>query len=300
MISVLIPVDRRGDSFYECIESLIAQTYEDTEFIFICDGTTDAEAVVARYGRRDSRIRRASLPASGPGAARNAGLDLAEGAFVAFCDSDDIMPRRALEHLHNKMRKGFADVVIGSFIEQFDSGNAVLCSVNNRGNGFERFFSYISIWNRLYRKDFLDRFALRFPVRRQGEDLLFLADVFLAKPKTAVIREIVYQWQRHETDRRATLTHSASLGDLLQLLESWNTFLDKMTPLYGDDVREHARAACPYLLDRIENIRDFDDREKALSALKPLLRRMGWEASPLRFAKLFRIRYENMMGGGVE
>jgi len=159
-------------------------------------------------------------------------------------------------------------------------------------NGFGRFFSYVSVWNRLYRRDFLERYALRFPAVSQGEDLLFLADAFLAKPKVSVARQVVYQWQRHETDRKKTLTHATELEGFLQLMDSWERFFEKMFPLFPDETQAYGRDSCPYLLSRLSNIRSFTQQSVAMEHLLHLACHMDWERYPLRFAKIFHIQLE--------
>jgi glycosyltransferase involved in cell wall biosynthesis len=290
-----VPVDTRFEYVGNCLNSILSQTFKDFEVICVCDGETPATDILISYEQKYDCVKNYSIEKNGPGAARNKGLNEAVGEYIAFCDSDDIMPRKALFNLYEKAMSSHADVICGSFIEQFDSGNAIFCSVNNLGSGFERFFSYISIWNRLYRKDFLERNAIRFPNKFQGEDMLFLSDVFLAKPKVVYTNETVYQWQRHETDKKKTLTHSVQLESFLELTDCWEEFFEKMVAGHKEDVQENARAACPYLLNRISNIEDYNARQKAFNRLKPLIKKMNWEEYPLRFVKLFKIKYENMI-----
>jgi glycosyltransferase involved in cell wall biosynthesis len=294
LISVVVPVGRNMEYLEECLDSILDQTLSDIEILCVFDGApvgaTDdkSDGIRKALCEKDPRIRRITIPESGPGAARNAGLDAAAGAYIAFCDADDILPYRSLEYLYSKMQVSRADVVMGSFIEQFDSGNSVLCVTSNQGMGFDRFFAYISVWNRLYRHDFLSEHGIRFVPKHQGEDLLFLADVFLSRPKVATTRKVVYQWQRHEMDKTPTLTHFDSVQSYLELLDSWHTFLDRMTPDFEEAVKYHGRDACPYLLARLGNIEGLGRREEAFQHLLGLVRRMDWDRHPVRFKKLFR------------
>ena len=72
--------------------------------------------------------------------------------------------------------------------------------------------------------------------------------------------------------------------------------MKKMAVGHGDDVKENVRAACPYLLNRISYIENSNDRQEALNSLKPLLRKMDWEKYPVRFMKLFKAKYNDIVG----
>ena len=268
MISVIIPVGGRTEYLVECLESIQRQSYHDLEIICVFDGV-DEHLTIEDYQRLDKRISIVEIPPQGPGAARNTGLNYAKGEYVFFCDSDDILLPHAFSLLLEKMRMPNEknDVVMGSFIEQFDNGSATLCSVPSQGNDFEQFFSYFSIWNRLYRTGFIRDNNIEFEKRSQGEDMLFLADVFLNDPNVAFITDAVYQWQRHETDDEETLTHSKTLDAFLELMDSWDLFVDKLVPRYRDEVLKYSQAAQPYLLFRMEGIKAHNQKEFAQKRL---------------------------------
>jgi len=88
LISVIIPVYNCESYLAEAIASVLAQTYHPLEIIMIDDGSTDRSARVAE--RFSSSVQYFYQPNSGPGAARNRGVDLAKGDYCAFLDADDI------------------------------------------------------------------------------------------------------------------------------------------------------------------------------------------------------------------
>ena len=95
-VSVIIPTHNRAQFLSEAIDSVFAQTYQDWELIVVDDGSTDATPdVVQRYGQRGHPVRYHHQTPQGPGAARNAGLALATGEFIAFLDDDDLwLPKK--------------------------------------------------------------------------------------------------------------------------------------------------------------------------------------------------------------
>ena len=89
LVSIIIPCYNRADIVNETIDSVLAQTYEKFEIILVDDGSTDnTSEVICAY--EDRRIRYFHQANGGLSAARNAGLSVAEGEFIAFLDSDDI------------------------------------------------------------------------------------------------------------------------------------------------------------------------------------------------------------------
>ncbi len=99
LVSVVMPVYNTEKYLAEAIESILAQTLTDFEFIIVDDGSSDGSPAISRsYAERDSRIRLIELPDNlGDGPARGAGLAAAGGEYVAWQDSDDISPPDRLD-----------------------------------------------------------------------------------------------------------------------------------------------------------------------------------------------------------
>lgn len=90
-LSIIMPAYNVGKYLKPCIESLIRQSYADWRLIVIDDGSTDDTAeIVDRYAAKDARITPVHIKNSGPGHARNIGLQNASGAYISFMDSDDV------------------------------------------------------------------------------------------------------------------------------------------------------------------------------------------------------------------
>ncbi|MCI6329049.1 MAG: glycosyltransferase [Bacteroidales bacterium] len=91
-ISVIIPVYNAESTLRRCVDSVLAQTFTDFECLLINDGSKDKSGEICdEYATRDSRIRVFHQENSGPSAARNLGLTLAEGQYVLFQDADDYL-----------------------------------------------------------------------------------------------------------------------------------------------------------------------------------------------------------------
>ncbi|OOQ58069.1 glycosyltransferase family 2 protein [Mucilaginibacter pedocola] len=97
LVSVIMPAYNAQKYIAESIESVIAQTYPHWELIIIDDGSTDGTAeIVKRYQQTDSRIKYIFQQNSGQGPAKNAGIKISEGAYIAFLDADDLWLKEKL------------------------------------------------------------------------------------------------------------------------------------------------------------------------------------------------------------
>ena len=95
--SVIVPVYNVEQYLIRCLESLRRQTFEGYEAILVDDGSTDRSgAICDRYADMDSRFRVIHRQNGGLAAARNTGLDKAQGAYIMFLDSDDDLEKEAL------------------------------------------------------------------------------------------------------------------------------------------------------------------------------------------------------------
>ena len=120
IISVIIPVYRTELYLDKCISSVVNQTYTDLEIILVDDGSPDAcPAICDAWAAMDKRIRVIHQKNGGGGAARNTGLDAANGELVAFVDSDDYLSPDMYAHLYRLLESG-ADVAECDYVEVTD------------------------------------------------------------------------------------------------------------------------------------------------------------------------------------
>ncbi len=186
-ISVIIPVHNTETYLDECIQSVLKQTYKDFELILVDDHSTDScPQIIKKYQEQDSRVKATvNKNSSGPGGARNTGIDVSCGKYLAFLDSDDYYLPNYLEKMLLTQKNNQSDIVI-SYYYNLNNGERFEDKLNFT-YGFEPpsvfsknsipkyIFNVVSypIWNRLYKKSFLDRYNLRFEEVQYGEDGFF-------------------------------------------------------------------------------------------------------------------------------
>lgn len=112
MISIIVPVYKVEKYLCECVDSILCQTYTELEIILVDDGSPDhCGAICDEYAKKDGRIKVIHKENGGLSSARNAGLDIARGAYIGFVDSDDYIHPQMFEILHYYARKDKSDIV---------------------------------------------------------------------------------------------------------------------------------------------------------------------------------------------
>ena len=112
LISIIVPVYNVEDYIEECLESLVKQTYKNLEIILIDDGSTDNSGEICDdYVLKDTRIKCFHQINQGVGAARNKGLEVAEGELIGFVDPDDYCDLEMFLEMYKSMKEDEADIV---------------------------------------------------------------------------------------------------------------------------------------------------------------------------------------------
>lgn len=118
LISVIVPVFNTERYLAACLDSILAQSYQNLEIIVVNDGSTDLSLNVAEsYAEKDDRIRLYNHDNEGLSEARNRGLNVSTGERVTFVDSDDILLPGALKKMMKAMDETGADIVEGMSVK---------------------------------------------------------------------------------------------------------------------------------------------------------------------------------------
>lgn len=105
-ISIIVPIYKTEKYLNRCVNSLINQTFKNFELILVDDGSPDACPVLCdKWGKRDTRIKVIHKKNGGLSSARNAGLNIAQGKYIGFVDSDDWIEPDMYELLYNAAEK---------------------------------------------------------------------------------------------------------------------------------------------------------------------------------------------------
>ena len=115
LVSIIIPVYNSERFLKECFESILAQTFEDYEVLVVDDGSSDSSLDIEDQYSKDPRFIIIRQSNAGQGMARNRALDMAEGRYITFLDSDDAMKPDFLKRTIFEMEKGDYDMIVSNY-----------------------------------------------------------------------------------------------------------------------------------------------------------------------------------------
>ena len=121
-VSVIIPVYNTEAYLGECMDSVLMQTCEDMEILLIDDASSDGSgAMCDEYAARYPHIRSIHLDHRGPGAARNEGMDLAQGEYIVFADADDkFSAPDVVQKMVDLLDASGGDIAVGNYCRLWD------------------------------------------------------------------------------------------------------------------------------------------------------------------------------------
>ncbi len=210
-LSVIVPVYQVEEFLPRCIDSILAQTYQNFELILVNDGTKDdCPRIMAEYAAKDSRIRQIHKENGGLSSARNAGMTVARGEYIIFVDSDDYLaPELFADALAEADRTG-AELVVWNYQKAYDHeiGSPFLnmkdevLDLDAMGIDayyYKYWFPYlhgVEAWNRLYRREIIVREKLEFQLNHEilAEDTLFTAMYLMHTHTLAALSKPYYYY----------------------------------------------------------------------------------------------------------
>lgn len=233
-ISIISPVYNAEPFIEKCVDSIIGQTYTDWELILVDDGSPDNAGVICdKYAAKDKRIRVIHKENGGVSAARQTGLDEAEGEYVIHVDPDDWVESEMLEELLLKAKETGADVVICDYyINQGDQLTYRTQSPTslNASQVLKDLFQQLhgSCCNKLAKRVCYNRYDIRFPKDiNYCEDLLTWVQLFSHNEvKVAYLPKAFYHYCMNENSISHHLTR--------QNYEGLLRYLDKLEEILPD------------------------------------------------------------------
>ena len=262
LISIIVPIYNTEKYLHRCINSILNQTYSNLEVILINDGSTDgSDAICRKYASKDKRIKYIIQDNHGQGYTRAKGINLANGDYVAFADSDDYMKPEAYGTMLLAMMRDGTDMCACQWNYELPNGKH---TINNRiyddsfygvksstefarylykYSDLERAIGYgyangvvVSPWNKLYRRSFLLGFESNGYIGEDEE----MNDYILSNPnvRVSVIRDELYYWCQN--------LNSISNSPFSEKRWHFLNMLAKRSRLYTDEyvVRETHKLIC--------------------------------------------------------
>lgn len=236
-VSIIVPVYNAEKYLQECVNSILNQTLSDLELILVDDGSTDSSpALCDKCAAQDERVKVIHQTNAGAAVARNNGIKVAQGEYIAFVDSDDWIDTDMYERMLDAAAANDCDLVICDCLKEFDSGSQLY--THELPAGFydrERMYSVyfpqllmtdtmeypvtISNYLLLIRHDVITANHITYPEgMRFSEDLLFGSEVGYFSQSLTYLKEYAPYHYRQNPD---SVTHTAYKDKWPLLCELW-------------------------------------------------------------------------------
>lgn len=279
------------------VESILNQTYKNTEIILIDDGSTDSSgAICDEFADRDDRVRVIHKPNGGVGYARNSGIEAAVGEYVYFFDGDDIAEPDLIEDNFKAAKSAGADIEVFGYKTVWlknsgERGESVtlppLSGAYDRQGFWDNFpldnkVAYAVTW-RMFRREFLIKNNLRFTDMTNGEDGRFMLEAYAAPFEKIVYNNKKYYYNYIRRGGTATTRYSSDRAeDEYTVSRQFDRLLseEKMAKgRYGPLIKKHyvmgmcmtagniAKTKLP-LREKEKLLREYASRDKVAESLR--------------------------------
>ena len=211
-LTVIIPVYRVEATLDRCVESVLAQAIEDMEVILVDDGSPDnCPTLCDNWAAKDKRISVIHQKNGGLSDARNAGLDVAKGAYITFVDSDDYLTSDTYGPLLDMVSE--CDVLEYSVADKLSLKDCCYDDTNRYWLDV-RAYTHTYAWNKIYKRELFDN--VRFPKGKVFEDVFTLPLLLRRSKRVRTTSKGFY----HYTQNEQGITATAGGQELAMLLDA--------------------------------------------------------------------------------
>lgn len=253
LISIVVPVYNVADYLRRCLDSILKQTHDRFEVILVNDGSTDGSAAICQeYLARDSRIRLVHQENQGPSAARNRGIQLAQGEYLTFVDADDFLEATYLEVLYQSLVEHDADISICNFTSFNEERQSFLFSITQEmffeqtysvqewlqkegsgANNFHLVFTFSPM--KLFKRSLWE--GITYPLGRLREDDATIYKLYLKAQRIHFSNQALYYYSQSP----AGLSRNQMQADTASMIAIAEERLALLVAL-GYDVTEHVES----------------------------------------------------------
>lgn len=291
-ISVIVPVFNTKKELPKCIESICHQTYDKLEILCIDDGSTDGSGqILDEFRKKDNRIKVVHKQNGGESSARNTGLKMAMGEYIAFCDCDDWIDKDMYETLANELERENIDMAAASWYKETETCSQEIKNelpVNSQVFAREELLRYLYkrdsyrgfayMWDKLYRREILrdkqGNMILFHEDLRLGGDVLYLAEVALNVKKAKYVDRPFY----HYYQRNGSGCHTKDVDRLSDWLKAYELVIQRFQEeQVADDIIDYVKRFLGYHSCNAAETAAACGEEEAKKNFQKLMRTYKWE-----------------------
>lgn len=271
LVSVIIPIYNVEKYLDRCVQSVVKQTYKNLEIILVDDGSPDnCPELCDEWKKADSRIKVIHKKNGGLSDARNAGLDIATGEYIAFVDSDDYVHPQYIEILYYIAKKEDADVVSCEFkkVSQDEETHECYEEIRKDDINIKEYTEItdkvigVVAWNKLYKRGLFEK--IRFPIGRLHEDNgIWWKVVFYAKKIVPTSEKLYYYIDNPMSIMRQNFSiKHLDLGEVLY--DEYLYFTELCEKEYASNALRDCLNSYPWLWFRLKKSGNYNKENRHL------------------------------------
>ena len=266
-VNIIVPVYNAQKYLKETLDSLVKQTIDSFELIIVNDGSKDSsQEIIDEYKSKYPHLIRTFIKENGGIAdARNFGLSKVNSEYFGFVDSDDVVESRMFELLYKSAKENQSDVVFSNFYWTYPDYEKESKDGPFSNNKDILISMFATLWNKIYRTDFIQKLDIQFPSGYRYEDASFLYKLSPYIEKWSFV-DVAFVHYR-QTVGSITHNHIDRVKDMIHVFDDLLIFY-KNRSIYEDYKIELEYLFVRFFLGnsflRTCQIKDSKDRKKTL------------------------------------
>jgi len=289
-ISIIVPAFNCENFLHESVSSILKQTFSDFEVILINDGSTDKTSEICdEYAKLDNRVIVMHKENGGVSSARNAGLQMTSGEYIAFIDGDDYCYPDCLKAYIENIEAYNADLVIAQYVTERKTYSLKKADgkieILKKADCFKRVFEFTnSLCNKFFRRDIIFKHNICFDETLQHtEDLSFVCDYFQYIDKAVYVHEYVYYYRINPNSIVSSLNLEKNLSGL-KIIEFLDSIYFRNAPEYTYICHEFCRFIYESVGNSYRAIKDKSQMKSYLKKSRARLKKILFDKNaPLKF-----------------
>lgn len=241
LISVIVPVYNVEQYLPKCVDSILGQTYTNLEIILVDDGSPDnCGRICDEYAAKDNRIKVIHKKNGGLSDARNVAIDVAQGEYITFIDSDDTIAKDYVKTLYQLVDKYHCKIGIAC-LQTYNEGTI---PTTNQPKYIEKELGNLEAIKEMFYQELFDTTApckifhrslfntnIRFPVSLLYEDLATSFRLFLKTDRIAFCNHIIYNYLLRKNSIEGQPFNVKKLDSAVKILELLQSYSEELKPV---------------------------------------------------------------------
>lgn len=295
VLSIIVPIYNTEKYLRECVDSILNQSFGDFELILVDDGSADKSAdICEEYQRKDDRIVFVKKENGGISSARNAGINMARGEYLIFCDSDDTMTDRALEIIMPYVMENDFDVTMCTYILDYCDGTVPEIEqvdydesqCRNKCEILTLYMSGIAPWSacrNVIRRKVVEENKLHYDENiKAAEDCDFYFNLCKAADKFGSINQPIIKYR---TVRENSISNTYNKENIESISREYDKWIKYFRDIYGNEAKGILSGFANYYYYFIIRVLKSGSREAAAvcDKYKGILKYVtGWKKKIIR------------------